>query len=164
MEGFDQYLTLLLLYRILADTAHTQTSQDRLPRRSYSRMAEETSFERYTSYGRGGAGNLRMFYPGALTIWLVDAYIYPGRPSAVEEATKKLASMAEEGTLVHIIIAGLCRSIGQAGLTDATVATKPRRSSTWSMNSNGERRGSIASLKNLFRRGSNAEEVEKIEE
>ncbi|KAF2247888.1 hypothetical protein BU26DRAFT_565314 [Trematosphaeria pertusa] len=84
-------------------------------------MAEETSFERYTSYGRGGAGNLR-------------------RPSAVEEATKKLASMAEE------------------------VATKPRRSSTWSMNSNGERRGSIASLKNLFRRGSNAEEVEKIEE
>lgn len=65
-----------------------------------------------------------------------------GRPSTVVKAQEKLASLTD----------------------DPTPST--RRNSVWSMTSNGERRASLSSLKNMFRRGSTTEEpeVEKIEE
>ncbi|KAF2735285.1 hypothetical protein EJ04DRAFT_576233 [Polyplosphaeria fusca] len=75
--------------------------------------------ERCTSYGRGGAGNMR-------------------RPSVVAQAKETLANITENAT------------------------PSRRRSSTWSMGSNGDRRGSIL---NVFRKNSAAEgAVEKIEE
>ncbi len=60
------------------------------------------------------------------------------RPSTREQAKEALATMAD------------------------TVTPQRRRSSTWSMTSNGERRNSA--WKNLFRRQSAVDEPEKIEE
>lgn len=63
-------------------------------------MGEEV--ERYTSYGRGGAGNLRklpsLFHPIIYILGILIVFL--GRPSTRVQASEALAALAENGMFV----------------------------------------------------------------